>query len=186
MPITVKTGAALRALFGGQRETRVEGQTVGELLDMLKVKDRLCDGNGKVRRHFSIHVNEGEDIRLLDGLDTPVHEGDVVTILSVIAGGQEEVQGLMSYSNAEGCTGRTDTARKVWLTFPNELIERPLIWEVGQKFRVVTNIRQASVSRDLGLVGLELSGEQDEVNDAIEFLTDAGVTVEPIELDVVE
>jgi molybdopterin converting factor small subunit len=167
MTVTVRTGAALKALLGGQQQRTVEGSTVGELLSSLGVRDRLCDEAGNVRRHFNIHINEGEDVRLLGGLDTPVKDGDTVTILSAIAGGDE-------------------VSRKVWLTFPKDLVERPLIWEVGQRFRVVTNIRQASVSKDIGLVGLELSGQADEVQGAIAFLTQAGVAVEPIELGVVE
>jgi molybdopterin synthase sulfur carrier subunit len=167
MPITVRTGAVLKTLFGGKREVAAEGTTIQELLDNLEVCDRLCDDTGKVRRHFNIHVNEGEDIRLLEGLNTPVKDGDTVTILSAIAGGAE-------------------VARKVWLTFPQELVDRPLIWEVGQKFRIVTNIRQASVSKEIGIVGLEISGEEEEVQRAVDFLTENGVSVEPIELNVVE
>ena len=82
--------------------------------------------------------------------------------------------------------GGARVARKLWLTYPQELVDKPLIWEVGQKFKVVTNIRQASVSDEIGLVGLEVSGEEDEVDRAIEFLVAQGVKVEPIELDVVE
>ncbi|MFC1716622.1 NIL domain-containing protein [Candidatus Poribacteria bacterium] len=167
MAITVRTGSALKALFGGEREISASGTTIGELLDGLNVRDRICDDAGKVRRHFNIHVNEGEDIRLLDGLDTPIKDGDTVTILSAIAGGDE-------------------TKKKVWLTFPSDLVERPLIWEVAQKFRVVTNIRQASISKEIGLVGLELSGEAEEVQQAIDFLIENGVSVEPIEMNVVE
>ncbi len=167
MSIRLRTGAALRSLLGGEQEALAEGHTVGEIVEHLGIGGRLCDGSGKVRRHFNIHVNDGEDIRLLGGLDTPVRDGDTITILSAIAGGQRG-------------------ARKVWLTFSGELVDRPLIWEVGQKFKVVTNIRQASVTKDMGLVGLELSGEEDELQRAIQFLTEAGVTVEPIELDVVE
>jgi len=167
MAVKVRTGAALRSLFGGQQEAQAEGATVGELLEGLGVSERLCDTTGKLRRHFNIHVNEGEDIRLLQALDTPVRDGDTVTILSAIAGGDR-------------------ATRKLWLTFPRTLIDRPLIWEVGQKFKVVTNIRQASVSREIGLLGLELSGEQEEIEGVIDFLVEAGVSVEPIELDVVE
>jgi molybdopterin converting factor small subunit len=167
MSITVRTGAALKSLFDGKQEAQAEGRTVGELFESLGIKDRVCDGDDKVRRHFSVHINESEDVRLLDGLDTAVNEGDVVTILSAIAGGAE-------------------TSRKVWLTFQNDLVERPIIWEVSQKFKVVTNIRQASVSKDLGLMGVEISGEADEVIRAMEYLTESGVLVEPIELDVVE
>ena len=167
MAINVRTGAALKRLFGGSQEVQADGATVRELLEDLDVLKRLCDGKGRVRRHFNIHVNEGDDIRLLQGLETPVRDGDTVTILSAIAGGAE-------------------IARKVWLTFPKELVERPLIWEVGQKFKVVTNVRQASVSKDIGIVGLELSGEEVEVKKATGYLARAGVSVEPIELDVVE
>jgi len=167
MSVTIRTGAALRSLFGGSQQVQAEGGTVGEILERLGIRDRLCDEAGKVRRHFNIHVNEGEDIRLLQGLDTAVRDGDTVTILSAIAGG-------------------ATVSRKVWLTFPKELISRPLIWEVGQRFKVVTNIKQASVSMDIGLAGLELSGEAEEIEKAIRFLTETGVCVEPIELDVVE
>ncbi len=167
MSITVRTGSALKSLFDGEQEAQAEGRTVGELFESLGIKDRVCDSDNKVRRHFSVHINESEDVRLLDGLDTAVDEGDVVTILSAIAGGAE-------------------ISRKVWLTFQNAIVERPIIWEVGQKFKVVTNIRQASVSKDLGLMGVEISGEADEVIRAMEYLAESGVSVEPIELDVVE
>ena len=167
MAIIVRTGSALKSLLGGQREISAEGSTIGELLENLDVGDRMCDDEGKVRRHFNIHVNEGEDIRLLQGLDTEIKDGDVITILSAIAGGSEVV-------------------RKVWLTFPRDLVSRPLIWEVGQKFKVVTNIRQASISKEIGLIGIELSGEAEEVQRAIDFLNENGVSVEPIELNVVE
>ena len=168
MPVKVRVGAALRSLLGGKREAEAAGASVGEVLDVLGVRERLCDGAGTLRRHFNVHVNEGEDVRLQDGLTTSVADGDVVTILSAIAGGSGEV------------------SRKVWLTFPENLVERPLIWEVAKKFAVVTNVRQASVSKKIGIVGLELTGEEDEVWRAIEFFTKSGVTVEPIELGVVE
>ena len=167
MSITLRTGAVLKNLLDGAQEIQVEGSTVAELLGRLGIRDRLCDEKGNLRRHFNIHVNDGEDIRLLHGLETPVKDGDQVAILSAIAGGAE-------------------IARKLWLTFPQELVERPLIWEIGQKFQVVTNIRQASVSKELGLVGLELAGEEAEVRGVIDFLLLAGVSVEPVEGDVVE
>ena len=167
MSITVRAGAALKSLLGGSQEVQIDGTTVGEVVERLTIRERLCDDTGKLRRHFNIHVNDGEDIRLLQGLDTPVKDGDTLTILSAIAGG-------------------ADVARKLWLTFPQELVGKPLIWEVGHKLQVVTNIRQASVSKDVGIVGLELSGEEDEVRRAIDFLLQAGVSVEPVERDVVE
>ena len=167
MSIKVRTGAVLKKLFAGQTEVESRGTTIRELLDNLGIREQLCDGDGKLRRHFNIHINDGEDVRLQQGLETPISDGDTVTILSAIAGGMA-------------------AARKIWLTFPEELVSRPLIWEVGQKFNVVSNIRQASVSKKIGLVGLELSGEEDEIKKAILFFEDEGISVEPVTLDVVE
>ncbi len=76
--------------------------------------------------------------------------------------------------------------KRVYLTYPKELIKEPLIYEVGQRFRVVTNIRQACVSDTIGLVALELEGSEEEIDKAIQFFTDKGVKVEPIELDIIE
>jgi molybdopterin converting factor small subunit len=167
MSVTVRTGSALKGLLGGRTKVEASGSTVGELLDHLGVRERVCDDTGKVRRHFTIHINEGEDVRLLQGLDTPVADGDTVTVLSAIAGGGH-------------------VSRKVWLTFPRDLVDQPLIWEIGRRFEVVTNIRQASVSREVGIVGLELSGDEDQVDRAVRHLVDKGVSVEPVEMDVVE
>lgn len=167
MPITVRAGGVLKSLLGGQGEVEAQGGTVGEVLGHLGVRERLCDDDGKVRRHFNIHVNDGEDVRLRQQLETPVEDGDTVTILSAIAGGAE-------------------VSRKVWLTFSKDLVDRPLIWEVGRKFDVVTLVRQASATRSLRLVGLEFSGGEEEVEKAFDYLMELGVSVEPVELDIVE
>ena len=87
MAITVRTGAALKSLLGGQAQVSADGSTVGEVIGNLSISDRLCDDTGQVRRHFNIHVNEGDDIRLLQGLETPLSDGDTLTILSAISGG---------------------------------------------------------------------------------------------------
>lgn len=79
-----------------------------------------------------------------------------------------------------------DVSRKVWLTFPKDRVGGPVIWEVGQKFEVVTNIRQASISEDMGLVGLEISGQPEEVSRAIEYFRLRGVSAEPVEPDAAE
>jgi ABC-type methionine transport system ATPase subunit len=70
--------------------------------------------------------------------------------------------------------------------FPRKLIQKPVVWEVGQKFKVVTNIRQASVTDEIGVVCLELDGPRDEVKAAIKWLEKHGVSVEPVEISVVE
>ena len=59
------------------------------------------------------------------------------------------------------------TQQRLWLMYPPKLIKKPFIWEVGHKFKVVTNIRQASVTDEIGIVCLELDGPRDEVKAAI-------------------
>ncbi len=76
--------------------------------------------------------------------------------------------------------------KKVYLTYPKELVKEPLLFQAGHLFKVVTNIRQATVSDKIGLVALELEGEPEDIDKAINFLVEKGVKVEPIELDIIE
>jgi MoaD family protein len=90
MAVQVKIPTQLRAATEGAPTAQVEGTTVGEVLDALYVrfdelKSRIADDNG-LRRFVNVYVG-GEDIRFLDGLDTPVQDGDEVTILPAVAGG---------------------------------------------------------------------------------------------------
>ena len=80
----------------------------------------------------------------------------------------------------------TPTQRRLWLMFPPKLIKKPLVWEVGRKFKVVTNIRQASVTDEIGIVCLELSGPPPAVKAAIRWLEELGIKVEPVEIGVIE
>ena len=57
---------------------------------------------------------------------------------------------------------------------------------MGKLYKVVTNIRQSSISDKMAVVGLELEGETGEIDKAVKFFSDKGVKVEPIELDIVE
>src|SRR5437660_11378177 len=76
--------------------------------------------------------------------------------------------------------------RRLWLMYPPKLIREPLIWKLGHKFPVVTNIRQASVTDEIGIVCLELGGKRTDVNAAIKWLEKLGVSVEPVEINVIE
>ena len=87
MAVTVRVGGPLRRLLDGRQQVDVEGATVGGAMDYLGIRDRLSDENGELRPYITIHVNSGQNIRRLDGFDTPVKDGDVVTILSAIGGG---------------------------------------------------------------------------------------------------
>ena len=79
----------------------------------------------------------------------------------------------------------TPTQQRLWLMHPPKLIKQPFIWEIGHKFKVVTNIRQASVTDEIGIVCLELDGARDEVKAAIKWLEKQGVNVEPVEIGVI-
>jgi ABC-type methionine transport system ATPase subunit len=80
---------------------------------------------------------------------------------------------------------RNETKR-LWLTYPKKAIQRPVIYELGQKFKVVTNIRQASVTEEVGIVSLELEGARNEIKRAIKWLERLGIKVEPVEINVIE
>jgi ABC-type methionine transport system ATPase subunit len=76
--------------------------------------------------------------------------------------------------------------RRLKLVFSKELVKEPIIYELGKKFEVVTNIRRADVSHDQGWVILEVSGEELEVNNGIDYLRNRGVIVENAEGNMVE
>ena len=78
------------------------------------------------------------------------------------------------------------TKRQVMFTFPEELVKEPIIYNLGQQFKVVTNIRRADVSEDRGWVVLELEGEEKEIEQGIAWVTSKGVRVDPVIGDIVE
>ena len=73
----------------------------------------------------------------------------------------------------------------LWLMYPPKLIKKPFIYEVGHKFKVVTNVRQATITDEIGIVCLELDGPRSEVMAAIKWLQKNGVNVEPVEIGVI-
>jgi hypothetical protein len=76
--------------------------------------------------------------------------------------------------------------RQVMFTFPQELIREPIIYSLGQQFKIVTNIRQADVTENRGWVMLELEGEDGDIEQGISWVTSKGVRVDPVAGDVVE
>lgn len=76
--------------------------------------------------------------------------------------------------------------QRVKFTFEEELIKEPVIWKLGQQFRVITNIRRADVTEDRGWVVLELEGELDEIERGIQWVQEQGVRVDPVPGDIVE
>jgi molybdopterin synthase sulfur carrier subunit len=88
---TVRIPTQLRPLCGGAGEVVVEGRTVREVLHALDTEHpgigaRVLDERGSLRRFVNLFVAE-EDVRFLDGLDTPVEPGQTVSILPAVAGG---------------------------------------------------------------------------------------------------
>ena len=81
---------------------------------------------------------------------------------------------------------RAKIREKIYLTYPAHLIKEPVIYDLGRKFGLRTNIRGANVSDTIGLVALELDGTRAAVDRAVAWLRQLGITVEPIEKNVIE
>jgi len=75
--------------------------------------------------------------------------------------------------------------RKVMLTYPEHLIQEPVLFTMAKQFDVVPNIRRARVTDTVGEIALELEGSPENVEAGIRYLQVRGVQVEPIEGDVV-
>src|SRR6185369_993052 len=91
MPVTIAIPTPLRQFAAGQSEIQVEAQTAGEALDQLtsthsELRKHLFNDQNKLRNFVNVYVND-EDIRHVNGPDTPVKEGDMILIVPSIAGG---------------------------------------------------------------------------------------------------
>jgi ABC-type methionine transport system ATPase subunit len=75
---------------------------------------------------------------------------------------------------------------KVHITFPEEKIREPIIYQIGQEYKLITNIRRADVTEKTGWVDLELTGELSEIERAVAGLKKKGVKVDPIERNIIE
>ena len=91
MSVTVRIPTTLRPLAGGKSEVAVEGATVGDVLKNLDAEhpgfaDRLLDDEGNLRKFVNVFVAD-DDVRFMDGLATPVPDGETVAIIPAVAGG---------------------------------------------------------------------------------------------------
>ena len=77
-------------------------------------------------------------------------------------------------------------SQRYWFTFSAERARRPIIWEMSKKYDLIFNVRNASVTEQVGVIAIELTGEQKTIEAALKWLQKNGVEVDPIELDVVE
>jgi sulfur-carrier protein len=91
MPVKVRIPSPLRSYTNGAETIETEGGSVGEVLSALKgkasgIETRLFKGPNQLNRFVNVYLND-EDIRFLKNLDTPVKEGDEISIVPAIAGG---------------------------------------------------------------------------------------------------
>ena len=91
MSVKVRIPTPLRKLTAEQAEVEAAGGTIREILNDLEqqfpgFKERMCDENGELRRFVNVYVGE-EDIRFLEGLDTNIPSGELVSIIPAVAGG---------------------------------------------------------------------------------------------------
>ena len=92
MSIKVRIPTPLQKLTGQKAEVEISAANVKEMIAQLEknfpgIKDRICDDTGKIRRFVNVYLNE-EDIRFLNQEETAVKDGDEISIVPAIAGGQ--------------------------------------------------------------------------------------------------
>lgn len=151
------------------------------------IAERLIDEKGEVRRFVNIYLNE-EDIRFLDNQTTVIKDGDEISIIPAIAGVDSfgcpnlsngtmptkiskpskaitPPKGAPKASKASKAVkplrkslDSDKTAARFWLTYPPQRIKAPVIWKLGHQFKLVTSIRQASVTDVVGIVCLKSKG----------------------------
>jgi MoaD family protein len=89
---TIRVPPVLRSSTGGEKEVSADGGTVGEVLRALAeahpaTESQLFSEEGTLNRYVNVYLND-EDVRVLDGLDTPVKDSDTLVILPAMAGGR--------------------------------------------------------------------------------------------------
>lgn len=91
MSVSVRIPTTLRTLTAGAKKVSVDGSTVGEVLANLDAAhpgftSRILDDDGSIQRFVNVFVSD-EDVRYLDGVNTPVPDGAEVSIIPAVAGG---------------------------------------------------------------------------------------------------
>lgn len=152
----------IEVIVNGRREGLEDGLNVAQFLRLKNVRPELV----AVELNGILLSRDQYETRLLA-------EGDVLEFLHYMAGGAAR-------------EGQDIVTLRVQLTFPMERVKEPLIYNLGHKFDVVTNIRRANVEQSGGWVVLEITGPQAEIEKGFEYLRSFGVAVDPVEKDVVE
>lgn len=173
--VTVRIPTPLRPLTGGKHAVETTASDIQTMIASLNgqfpgLKDRVCDDQGEIRRFVNIYLNE-EDIRFLQGKDTPLKDGDEISIVPAIAGGSPPDRAHLRFH----------------LRFPEDKITEPVLCQINRAFPAVdTNIRRADVREKTGWMDVEFAGDSTDIERAIDGIRQKGVIVDPIELNVVE
>jgi molybdopterin synthase sulfur carrier subunit len=93
---TVKIPPVLRPSVGGEKQVAADGASVGEVLSSLaaahpQTQSQLFSAEGELNRYVNVYLND-EDVRVLDGLETAVGQGDTLVILPAMAGGAGRIR----------------------------------------------------------------------------------------------
>jgi ABC-type methionine transport system ATPase subunit len=123
-------------------------------------------------------------------------EGWVVLELD---GEKKEIEKVIGYLKGKGViieeggkeilkreTGKKISTVRIHLTFPDIETRKPVIYEIGKKYNIITNIRRADMTERAGWMDLEISGDDADIDRAIDYLKAKNIKVNPIEGDVVE
>ncbi len=91
MSVTVRIPTPIRRVTNGEDKVTVSGETLRHTIEAMEeqypgIKARLCDDKGDLRSFVNIYIN-GEDVRFLSGIDSPLNAGDEVSIIPAVAGG---------------------------------------------------------------------------------------------------
>ena len=111
--VKVRIPTPLRPMTGGKSEVETQASDIQAMIESLNgqfpgLKSRICDDAGEIRRFVNIYLNE-EDIRFMKGKDTPLKDGDQISIVPAIAGGAEEsVPRARASSSAGAGEGRVE------------------------------------------------------------------------------
>jgi ABC-type methionine transport system ATPase subunit len=76
--------------------------------------------------------------------------------------------------------------QRVKFSFSTQMIKEPVIYQLGQDFKIATNIRRADVGDEIGWVLLELDGEEAEIKRGLDWVSSTGVRVDPVSGDVID
>jgi molybdopterin synthase sulfur carrier subunit len=153
--VKVRIPQVLQKLTENKSEVEIEGENIGEVIDNLEknykgIKERICDEDGKIRRFINIYVNN-EDIRFLDGANTKLKDGDEVSIIPAIAGGEDSFNVQCSTFNDKWFNFERLEVYQKAVAFANEIYKITKNFPKSEIYGITNQIRRASVSISLNI-----------------------------------